>query len=320
MNLFDLRDRVIGGYVVDKDEALFLAGAETEMLCAAANSIREHFCGRKFDMCSIVNGKSGRCPEDCKFCAQSAHYETNPEIYPLLDSDTIVEAANNNHCKGVLRFSVVTSGDSLSDGEADVLCEIYAKIKKQCGIQLCSSNGLLSDEQFVRLRESGVSRYHCNLETSRGYFPKICSTHTYDDKISAILRAQTAGLEVCSGGIIGMGETMEDRIDMAFEVRGLGVKSVPLNILNPISGTPFEGFQILSNDEVRRTAAVYRFIIPNAALRLAGGRNLLADKGRSVFLSGANAAISGDMLTTSGISAEDDLKMIRELGFEVETI
>jgi len=158
------------------------------------------------------------------------------------------------------------------------------------------------------------------LETSRKNFPNICTTHTYDDKINTIKAAQKAGLEVCSGGIIGLGETMEDRIDMALDIRGLGIKSVPVNILSPIPETPYEKLPVLTADEVRKTVAIFRFILPDAAIRLAGGRNLIADKGRSLFLSGANAAISGDMLTTSGITIDDDMKMIKELKFEVKML
>ena len=320
MNVTELKNKVTGGYQISKKDALLLAGAELEELCRAADKVRLHFCGNRFDMCSIINAKSGRCPEDCKYCAQSAHYETALETYPLLDEDTVINAALKNQAKGVLRFSAVTSGDSLTDSEVGLLCKMYAGIKNVCAIGLCSSNGLLSYDQFARLRQSGVERYHCNLETSRRYFPYICSTHTYEDKLSTIRLAQRAGMEVCSGGIIGMGETMEDRIDMALELRGLGIKSVPLNILNPIPKTPFEKLNILHCEEVRRTVAVYRFILPDSAIRLAGGRNLMQDKGKSIFLSGANAAISGDLLTTEGVGTDEDTIMLKELGFEVKAL
>ena len=202
--------------------------------------------------------------------------------------------------------------------EVDKVCEIYAALREKCGISLCASHGLLAYNDFVKLKAAGVTRIHNNLETSRRNFPNVCTTHSYDDKIAAIKAAMRAGLEVCSGGIIGMGESFADRADMAFELRALGVKSVPLNVLNPIPGTPYEKLPRLAYNEIRRAAALFRFILPDAAIRMAGGRGLLVDKGRAVFRSGANAAISGDMLTTAGISVEEDMKMIKELGYEVK--
>lgn len=313
-----LQVAVGSGYQITKEEALQLYAAPLEEICAAANALREQFAGNAFDLCTIINGKSGRCTEDCKYCAQSALYRTDVEEYPLLASDEIVEAALYNENRGVLRYSIVTSGRSLSDDELGTICERYRTLRAQCAISLCASHGLLTLEQFKQLKAAGVTRYHNNLETSRRYFPQICTTHTYDDKIIAIKQAMAAGLEVCSGGIMGLGETVEDRIDMALDLRALGITSIPVNVLNPIKGTPLEDATKLTADEVRRIVAVYRFILPAAAIRLAGGRGLLADKGKAVFQSGANAAISGDMLTTSGISISDDLAMLKELQFEAK--
>lgn len=315
-----LKATVLSGGEITRREALALQTAELDGLCAAADKIRAHFCGNRFDLCTIINGKSGLCPEDCKFCAQSAHYQAGIEEYPLLDAEGIKKEAVNHFRKGILRFSVVTSGRRLPDNEVDAMCETYRAIGRSCPVSLCASHGLLSYEQFVRLRAAGVTRYHNNLESSRRYFPSVCTTHTYDDKLTTIKAAQRAGLTVCSGGIMGLGETMEDRIDMALELRGLGIRSVPVNLLYPIGNTPLAHHPVLSGDEVRRIVAIYRFILPGAALRLAGGRGLLPDKGRSVFRSGANAAISGDMLTTSGISVKDDLAMLQDLGFEVKPL
>ena len=190
--------------------------------------------------------------------------------------------------------------------------------KKSSQIKLCASCGLLNYEELCKLKESGVTRYHNNLESSRRFFSKICTTHTYDEKIETIKAAKKAGLIVCSGGIMGLGETMEDRIDLAFTLRDLEITSIPINILNPIKGTPLENNKILTLDEVRKIVAIYRFILPKAELRLAGGRGLLEDKGLSVFESGANAAITGDMLTTSGISIDEDMKIIEKLGYKVK--
>jgi len=204
--------------------------------------------------------------------------------------------------------------------ELGSVCNSYSEIRKNCDISLCASHGLLSIEQLLKLKNVGVQRYHNNLETSRRNFPNICTTHTYDDKINTIKAAHKAGLEVCSGGMIGLGETMEDRIDMALDIRGLGIKSVPVNLLSPIPEIPYGKLPVLTADEVRKTVAICHFILLDAAIRLAGGRNLLADKGRSLFLSGANAAISGDVLTTSGIIISDDMRMIQELKFEVKML
>ena len=267
-------------------------------------------------MCSIVSGKSGKCSENCKFCAQSSHYKTSIKEYPLLDSQNIFKEAKHNADKKVKRFSIVTSGKKLSDTEIDSVCQTYKDIKSKCDILLCASMGLLSYEQFVKLKQAGVTRYHCNLETSRRFFPSICSTHTYDDKINTINLAKKAGLEICSGGIFGLGETFEDRIDMFFDIYNLGIKSVPINVLNPIKGTPFENNKILSQEEINRTVAIARFILPDAFIRLAGGRLLFKDKGVSMFSSGANATITGDMLTTSGTSIDEDFNTIKKLGLE----
>ncbi len=197
------------------------------------------------------------------------------------------------------------------------MCQAVRRIRRETDLSVCVSFGLLAKEQFQRLREAGVSRVHNNLETSRRNFPNVCTTHTFEDKINAIQAAKEAGLSVCSGGIMGLGETLEDRIEMALTLRELGVKSVPVNFLNPIPKTPMERNERITEEEARRIVAVYRFLLPEAAIRLAGGRGLLADKGRGCFQSGANAAISGDMLTTAGITVQTDLEILRELGYEV---
>lgn len=316
MNVTTCIDKVLNGGEITREEALYLYEQPLEELCAGADRIRRQFCGSRFDLCTIINGKSGCCSENCKFCAQSAHNHTGAAEYPLLPAEEIVEQARLNHQQGVLRFSIVTSGKALPDGEVDQMCEVVRRIKDEVGISVCVSFGLLDEVQFRKLKEAGVDRVHNNLEASRRYFPQVCTTHTFEDKVRAIRAAQAAGLSVCSGGIMGLGETPEDRIDMAISLRELGIRSVPVNLLNPIPGTPLEGNRRLSQEEMRRIVAVYRFLLPNAFIRLAGGRGLLPDKGRGCFLSGANAAISGDMLTTAGITTETDLALLDELGYE----
>lgn len=314
----ELKHKVLAGGKVTREEALELVHVPLEALSQAADELREHFCGDRFDLCTIVNGKCGKCSEDCKYCAQSAHYHTSlEESYPLLSTEELVKGAAENKRQGVLRYSIVTSGRKLSDQEVDQVCESIRAIREQVGIEVCVSFGLLGEKAFQKLKEAGASRVHCNLESSRRYFPQVCTTHTYDEKIETLNAAQRAGLSVCSGGILGLGETMEDRIDMVLTARELGVKSVPVNLLNPIPGTPYEHNPILTEDELRRVVAIFRFLIPDGNIRLAGGRGLLEDKGERCFRSGANAAISGDMLTTAGITVQRDQEMLKELGYTV---
>lgn len=312
-----LTQRVIAGGRIEKEEALWLYRQPVAELSRLADEIRQKRCGNGFDLCTILNGKSGRCPENCRFCAQSAHHPTGVEEYPLLSVEKIVEEGKKQEAKGALRYAVVTSGRCLSEEELEQLCEAMERLHQETKLGLCVSCGLLTEEQYRRLRAAGVSRIHNNLETSERYFPQICTTHRFSDKVAAIRAAQAAGLSVCSGGIMGMGETAEDRIDLALSLRELGITSVPINLLNPIAGTPLAGRQPLSEEELRRIVAVYRFLLPEAAIRLAGGRGLLEDKGEGCFCGGANAAISGDMLTTAGITLETDRSLLHGLGYEV---
>lgn len=314
----ELKNKILAGEEITRDEALKLVGTPFQELRQAADQLRAHFCGNRFDMCTIINGKCGKCSEDCKYCAQSMHYHTSlKDSYPLLSTEELLAGAKQNEDQGVLRYSIVTSGRRLSDKEVDRVCESIRQIRKETEIEVCVSFGLLGETQFKKLKDAGASRVHCNLESSRRYFARVCTTHTYDEKIETLKAAQRAGLSVCSGGIIGLGETMEDRIDMALTARELGVKSVPVNLLNPIPGTPYENNRVLSNDELCRVVAIFRFLIPDGDIRLAGGRELIEDKGKQCFASGANAAISGDMLTTAGITVETDMKLLKGMGYEV---
>lgn len=308
--------RVMGGERIGREEALGLVDAPLDGLTLAADSLRRHFCGWDFDLCTIINAKSGRCSENCRFCAQSSHYPTTCLSYPLLDEDTMMAQAKGDHEAGVLRFSIVTAGRSLDDDEIARLAHCAHRIVEEIGIAVCVSAGLLTRAQYKVLKDAGVSRIHNNLEAAEAYFPQICTTHTYADKVAAIKNAQAVGLTVCSGGIMGLGESWENRIDMALALRDLGIKSVPVNVLNAIPGTPLAENPPLSEDEVKRIVAIYRFILHDASIRMAGGRGLFADKGRAFFSSGANAAISGDMLTTYGINTATDLDMLRTMGYK----
>ncbi len=313
-----LKEKVLNGEWLSREEAVSLQEEPLEELAQAADEIRKHFCGNRFDMCTIINGKCGRCSEDCKYCAQSAHYHTAcEESYPLLSAGELLEQAKFVEKQGVLRYSIVTSGRALPDREVEQVCEGIRAIRKETALQVCVSLGLLKEEQFRKLKEAGASRVHCNLETSERFFPEVCTTHTYAEKVETLKAAGRAGLSICSGGIMGLGETMEDRIDLALTARGLGVKSVPVNLLNPIPGTPYEKNQVLTGEELCWVIAIFRFLIPDGMIRLAGGRGLIEDKGENCFRSGANAAISGDMLTTAGITVETDMELVGKLGYEV---
>lgn len=317
MNIKELTEQIINGKRLTKEDDLsFLLDKELEILCGCADKLRRHFSGNKADLCSIINGRSGRCSEDCKFCAQSAHHCTGIEEYGFLDIDTISAECNHNENQGVDRFAIVTAGRRLSGEEFEKALETYRNLTRDNDVRLCASFGLLEEEQFEMLRKAGVTRYHANIETSRSNFKNICTTHTFDDKLECIHRAKAAGLEVCSGGIIGMGENWQDRIDMALTLSELGVSSVPINALIPIKGTALENTKRITEADILRTVAIFRFILPDVNIRLAAGRNLMTECGKKAFLSGADSAITGDMLTTSGNSIRDDIEMLHSIGYK----
>ena len=315
----EITGEIINGRRLNRnDDVEFLISGELESLKKGADAIRRALCGDHVNLCSIINGRAGRCGENCKFCAQSAHNHTSAAQYDLLDADEVLKECRRNEANGVHRFSIVTAGRTLDERAFAKAADIYKTLNRECPhISLCASHGLLSYEQFEQLRASGVKTYHCNIETSRRNFPNICTTHTFDDKINCIKTAQSAGLAVCSGGILGMGETWEDRVDMAFTLSELGIGSIPLNALMPIKGTPLEGLPRLSEDELLRIVALFRFINPTAHIRLAAGRSLMKDSGREAFFSGANATITGDMLTTSGNNTAQDKEMLKSSGFDI---
>lgn len=321
MDINNLKEKIKNGYLITREEAIEVYNSDYDELTKAADELREYFCGNDFDVCTIINAKSGKCSENCKFCAQSGHYHTNVKEYDLLDEDVIVKDALDKYNRGIPRYSMVASGKGLTPKDIDKICSITRKIYEQApGIKVCISGGIISEESFEKLKAAGITRIHNNLETSRNFFPEICTTHTYDQKIETIKAAQEAGMEICSGGLIGLGEDFKDRIDMALELRDLDVHSVPINLLNPIKNTPLENNEPLPMEEVNRTCATFRFIMPKALIRLAGGRALMEEFGESAFKSGANAAISGVLLTTKGISIEDDMKRIKDLDYQVKAV
>ena len=317
-DLHQLADEIINGRrLTRKDDLQQFITCDLDTLCAEADRIRAALCGNRVDLCTIINGKSGHCSEDCKFCAQSARNATECETYSFLDKEVILAEAKSNQADGVDRFSIVTAAKTLKGKEFDKAIEAFRLLHETCELKLCASMGLLSAEQLTRLADCGVSRYHENIETSKRNFPNICTTHTYEDKIRTIRAAQDAGLSVCSGGIIGMGETWEDRIDMAVSLAELGILSIPLNALIPLPGTPFENLPQLTEEEILRTVAIFRFLNPTASIRMAAGRSILKNAGRGAFCSGASAAITGNMLTTTGSTIASDRQMLTDLGRDV---
>jgi len=319
LNIQELKEKVLNGYQVTYEEGVSLYHTtEKEALYKAADEIREHFCGNKIDLCSITNAKSGRCAQDCKWCSQSRHYKTNVEEYEIVDHDLAVNQAVQNAAKGVSRHSLVTSGRRVQNATLDQLIPIYKAIREKTDISLCASMGLIDEGQLMRLRdEVGIEHYHCNLETAPSFFPELVTTHDIEEKIQTIRTAQKLGLKVCSGGIIGMGENAEHRVELASKLAELGVQSIPVNILTPVEGTPLEGSEILPEEDILTTFAVFRFINPKANIRFAGGRIQIRDFQHRALRAGVSAALTGDYLTTTGANVEEDLCQFKAAGFTV---
>lgn len=321
--IMDVTDRILKGGNIKIEEALKLINIDEddiellEVLFQGANAIREKFVGKKVDLCTIMNTKSGKCSEDCKFCAQSAHYKTGVDEYELLNYDRILERAKEMEEAGAHRFSLVTSGKGMKGKDFERIVDIYRRLSKDTNLKLCASHGIVNYDQVIKLKEAGVSMYHHNVETCKDYYSDICTTHTYEDRIETIEAIMESGLELCCGGILGMGEARKDRVNMAFEIKDLGVKSVPLNVLNPIKGTPLEDTEVLSPNEILKTMALYRYIIPDCYVRYAGGRMALKDKQSIGFKAGVNAALTGNYLTTIGNNIKQDKEMVICEGFEL---
>ncbi|WP_099190723.1 biotin synthase BioB [Tepidibacter mesophilus] len=316
--------KVLDGQEITYDEALKIINVDEEnievldLLFLGANEIRKKYVGNKVDLCTIMNAKSGRCSEDCKYCAQSVHYDTGVIEYNLLSYDEILERALEVQDSGAHRFSLVTSGRGIScEEEMDKLVDIYSRLKVDTSLKLCASHGIVSFEQLLKLKEAGVSMYHHNVETSSDNYKNICTTHDYEERIETIKNAVKADIEVCCGGIFGMGESKADRLKMAFEIKSLGITSIPLNILMPMKGTPCEDLKVISPLEIIKSMALFRYIIPNSYIRYAGGRMALKDKQSLGFNAGVNAALVGNFLTTIGSNVENDKEMINKAGLEI---
>ena len=284
-----------------------------ELLCEANSVCREHF-GNEIEFCAIVNAKSGRCSMDCRFCAQSVHHQTQIEPYPLLDAATLIGETKKQWQRGINRVGWVTGGCTVGDDE---ITKITESAKRCQGGRLCASLGQLDTNSFERLKSAGVSRYHHNLETSKEFYPNICSTQKWSDRLATVYRAKNIGLEICCGGLFGMGESWKDRYELAMTLKELDVNSVPINFLNPIPGTPLADSIVLSIEESLRIIAMFRILLPKSSIRICGGRpSTFGDRQSETLRAGANALMTGDYLTTSGISPETDLQMICRHGFQ----
>lgn len=319
MNDIDrLKEKVLaGGIITPEDVEVLDRLAGTDELYNAAEEITRKMCSPVFDSCSIVNARSGHCSENCKWCAQSAHFSTGCDTYDIIDRDECMREARHNHDKGVKRFSMVASGRAVRGKALTTVCGMLKEIKEDIGISTCASLGLLGREELQELWDAGVHRYHCNLETAPSYFGKLCTTHSIDDKLETIRIAREIGFEICSGGIIGMGETPAQRYELAFTLREADPVSIPVNILCPIPGTPLENAQPLSDDEILTTLAIYRFIHPRVQIRFAGGRQKLSRETQlRAMRIAVNGGIVGDLLTTVGSQIDDDKKLTSEAGYE----
>lgn len=316
--LQQVKQRILSGGSIQRQEASAIAAeAPLDELCDVADEICRHFQGTMVDSCSIVNARSGNCGEDCKWCAQASRHNTGCATYSFISTEDTLKAARDNEREGIRRFSLVTSGRTLSDKDLDKFCEIYKKLDSETSLYLCASMGLLNKEQLSRLKDAGVKRYHCNMETSKGYFTSLCTTHTPADKEKTIRAARELGMDICSGGIIGMGESMEQRLDFAFELAELGVDSVPINILDPIPGTPLENTPLISEDDIIRTAAMFRLVLPRQSIRFAGGRMRLSQESMlRMMTGGVNGVLMGDMLTTVSNTIAQDRVLFKNAGLE----
>ena len=315
-------ESVLSGEVLSAADALRLAtvdGPDLYLLFADASRIREHFKGRSASLCSIINAKSGRCPENCAFCAQSASHSTSAQVYPLVDEEELVRCAHSAEQNGARCYGIITSGTGIQPGaELEKICRALRRIKAETAIDPSCSLGILDDETALLLKEAGMATYHHNLETSRSFFPSICTTHDYEDDVETIRAVKRAGLKVCCGGIFGLGEDFSHRVELAGTLRELDVDTVPINFLNPVEGTPLADAAFLTPMECLRIIALYRFMLPAKDLTVCGGREKnLRELQSWIFLSGASGMMTGNYLTTPGRAPEQDRQMLSDLGMTI---
>jgi biotin synthase len=314
---------VLEGGSITREEALWLleleGSADIYDLLSWSNRVREHFKGNKIHLCSIVNVKAGGCSENCKFCSQSAEYHTDSPRYGLVESEPVKTAAAEAQANGVTALGLVAAWRGLDEGPVlEEICDRLSELKKSGQARPDASLGIIKSQKVAdRLKEAGLECYNHNLESSRRFFPEVCSTHTYEERVRTLLHLRRAGIKLCSGGIIGMGETREDRCDLAFSLKEIGVHIVPINILNPIPGTPFGSNKPLAPLEILKTIACFRLVLPRQEIMIAGGRTVnLRDMQNMIFMAGASALMVGNYLTTLNQPVEKDLQMLKDLGLD----
>ena len=318
-----MAEKVLAGGILGAEESLKISGvtgSDRYLLFAEAARIRDHFVGSSVFLCSIINAKSGRCAENCAFCAQSAHHHTGVPVYQLVDEDEMVRCAALAEQNGAGCYGIVTSGTGINTGdELDRICRTVTRIKAETGISPSCSLGIMDRETALRLKNAGMETYHHNIETARSFFPQICTTHDYEEDVETIRAAKAAGLRVCCGGIFGLGESFAQRIEMAQTLRELDVDSIPLNFLNPVPGTRLEHADYLTPLECLTIIAVYRFLLPDKRLSVCGGREKnLRELQSWMFLAGANGTMTGNYLTTPGRPPELDKQLLKDLEIPVE--
>jgi biotin synthase len=318
--LKNMEKKILDSGKISRDEAFFitsLAGQDILGLFSSANRIREHFRANTVDLCAIINAKSGACPEDCSYCAQSAKSSAEIKTFRLVEKKTILKKAQEAKEGGARRFCLVTSGKKASATDLEKIAEMVSAVRK-LGLLPCATLGLLSGKDLLLLKDAGLERYHNNLETSERFFPEICTTHSYQDKLETIKAVKSSGLSLCSGGIFGLGETWEDRIDMALALREIGPDSVPINFLIPVKGTRLGLQKLLGPFDALKIISLYRFILPDKEIRVCGGRiQTLGEFNAFIFPAGADGLLTGNYLTTLGRNFEDDLELINQYGLKV---
>jgi len=319
----NMADEVLTGGGIDVDDALRLAeanGSDLHLVFAEASRIREHYKGQAASLCSIINAKSGRCPENCAFCAQSSAHTTNVQVYPLVDEEELVRCAKSAEKNGARCYGIITSGTGIKPGkELEQICRSLQRIKAETTIEPSCSLGIMDFETALLLKEAGMVTYHHNLETSRSFFPSICTTHDYEDDVETVRAAKRAGLKVCCGGIFGLGESFAQRIELAETLRELNVDTVPINFLNPVEGTRLAEADFLTPMECLKIIAIYRFLLPEKSLTVCGGREKnLRELQSWIFLAGASGMMTGNYLTTPGRAPELDKQMLTDLELTVE--
>ena len=321
MTLQEIKDQVLAGIDISPDQAAWLANmADSEALYAAAHEITVARASHEFDMCSIINAKSGRCPENCKWCAQSSHYQTKAEIYDLLPAEECLRQAQYNEAQDVNRFSLVTSGRKPSPKPITHLCDTVRYMRRHSSIQLCASLGLLNEEELRSLHEAGITRYHCNLETAPSYFSKLCSTHTQEQKLATLDAARRVGMDICCGGIIGMGESKEDVVDMLLELKEINPEALPINFLLPIPGTPLGDQDIsgLTYEYGMKVLCLARLLVPQSDIRCAAGREVYFKGHEKELLSVVDSIFASGYLTAGGQGINDTIQTITDAGFTYE--